>query len=420
MVDQKKITSKIDKQLLVVFLVLVVFGWLNILAATIPEGHATIFDFNQSYGRQAIFIGISLALGGIIVLFDARFFSSFSWVIYVFLLVILVFTIFFGSVVNASRSWFKIGSIAIQPAEFAKYATALAIAKYLGVVSATKLVFYNKLLAALLFSIPASLILLQNDTGTALVFSAFIIVLYREGFIKAWVVALVISMVFLFVLSLLFDRFIIIGALVIVALFVMFFLKNTRYAWKAVVVVLVLLSSYIYSIDYIYDNVLQPHQKLRIEVLLDEKVDLRGAGYNLHQSKIAIGSGGLFGKGFLQGTQTRYDFVPAQGTDFIFCTVGEEWGFFGTFAVITLFIWLIARIILLAERQRSVFARVYGYSIASILFFHFLVNIGMTIGLVPVIGIPLPLLSYGGSSLLAFSIMIFTFLKLDMQRMDVL
>ncbi len=420
MVNQRKITSKIDKQLLVVFLVLVIFGWLNIFAATITEGHESIFDLSQSYGRQAFFIGVSLILGGIVVLFDARFFSSFSWITYASLLVVLVFTIFFGSVVNASKSWFKIGAFAIQPSEFAKYATALALAKYLSGVTATRLVLSKKLLAVFLFGLPASLILLQNDTGTALVFSSFILVLYREGYIKAWVVALAISAAFLFVLTLIFDQFIIIAALVVISTSVLFFFKRIRSAWKAIVVILFLLSSYVYSIDYIYDNVLRPHQKLRIEVLLDEKVDLKGAGYNLHQSKIAIGSGGLLGKGFLQGTQTRYDFVPAQGTDFIFCTVGEEWGFLGTFSVIALFIWLIYRIIVLAERQRSVFARVYGYSIASILFFHFFVNIGMTIGLVPVIGIPLPLLSYGGSSLVAFSIMIFTFLKLDTQRMDVL
>jgi rod shape determining protein RodA len=420
MVEQRNLLSKIDKPILMLFLALVLIGWANIFAATITDGHESIFDISQNYGKQAFFIGLSLVVGGAILLFDARFFSSFSWVIYLFFIFILVFTIFFGTEINASKSWFRIGDFAIQPAEFAKYSTALALAKFISSINANKIDTPIIFKAALIFGIPAILILLQNDTGTALVFSAFILIFYREGFIKWWLVAIVLGAVVLFILTLLFNEFIIIGVMSLLAAIFMAASRKLKSAWKLVLVVFIGLSAYVYSLDYIYENVLQPHQKLRIEVLLDEKIDLRGAGYNLHQSKIAIGSGGLLGKGYLKGTQTRLDFVPEQGTDFIFCTIGEEWGFAGGLILLLLFMGLILRIVLLAERQRSVFTRVYGYSIASILFFHFFVNIGMTIGLVPVIGIPLPLISSGGSSLLAFSIMIFTFLKLDSQKMDVL
>jgi len=420
MVEQRNILSKIDKPILLLFLALVFIGWTNIFAATITDGHESIIDISQNYGKQALFIGLSLVIGGAILLLDARFFSSFSWIIYLFFIFILVFTIFFGTEINASKSWFRIGDFAIQPAEFAKYSTALALAKFISSINSNKIDAPTIFKSVLIFGIPAVLILLQNDTGTALVFSAFIVVLYREGYIKLWLVAIAIGAVFLFVLTLLLNEFIIIGVLAVLAILLMTASRKMKSVWKLVMVVFIGLSAYVYSIDYFYENVLQPHQKLRIEVLLDERVDLRGAGYNLHQSKIAIGSGGLLGKGYLKGTQTRHDFVPEQGTDFIFCTIGEEWGFVGGLILVSLILGLILRIVFLAERQRSVFTRVYGYSIASILFFHFFVNIGMTIGLVPVIGIPLPLISYGGSSLLAFSIMIFTFLKLDSQKMDVL
>jgi len=420
MLEQKSILSKVDKPLLLIFIALVIIGWVNIFAATITEGHQSIFDISQSYGKQTLFIGLSLAIGGGIILFDARFFSSFSWAIYVLLLFALVFTIFFGTEINATKSWLRFGEFAIQPAEFAKYATSLALARYISLVKVNKISLHGIFKAALIFGIPAVFIILQNDTGTALVFSAFVVVFYREGYVKGWLVSLAIGAIFLFVLTLIFNEFLIIGGLALISFAVLIVLRRLRSSWKLVAPILLVLSAYVYSIDYFYENVLQPHQKLRIEVLIDERVDLRGAGYNLHQSKIAIGSGGLFGKGYMRGTQTRLDFVPEQETDFIFCTVGEEWGFAGGLVVIGLFLGLITRMVNLAERQRSVFARVYGYSIASILFFHFFVNIGMTIGLVPIIGIPLPLVSYGGSSLLAFTIMIFTFLKLDMQKMDVL
>jgi rod shape determining protein RodA len=247
-----------------------------------------------------------------------------------------------------------------------------------------------------------------------------VVVFYREGFIPGWLLLLGFAAVLLFILTLLFNEFYIMGGLTALFLISSFFLRKKPSLIKQLFLLLILINAYVYTVNYAYEEILQPHQKMRIAVLIDESVDLRGAGYNLHQSKIAIGSGGMWGKGFLEGTQTKFSFVPEQGTDFIFCTIGEEWGFAGSFVLISLYIFLLVRIILLAERQRSVFSRIFGYSLASIIFFHFMINIGMTIGLIPVIGIPLPFISYGGSSLLAFTIFLFTFLKLDSKRLELL
>ncbi len=412
--------KNIDKPILFLFIVMIFMGWLNIFAAEVTEAHQSIFDIKQSYGRQLLFIITSLVLASVILFFDAKFFPAFAYLIYGAVLVLLIGVLFFGVEINASRSWFRIGNFGLQPAEFAKYATALAIARFLSELKARKPDISVGLKIFAIIAFPVALIFLQNDTGTMLVFSAFVLVMYREGYISGLLLVFGILAVFLFVMTLWFNEFIIIGALAVIALIGTVILRRRRKALVQFLALATILSGYIYFVDFAFNTFLQPHQRLRVEVLFNEDVDLKGAGYNLHQSKIAIGSGGFWGKGYLKGTQSKYDFVPEQSTDFIFCTIGEEWGFVGSFVFLSMYIAFIARLILLAERQRSVFSRVFGYSVASILFFHFFINIGMTIGMVPVIGIPLPFFSYGGSSLWGFTIMIFTFLKLDSKRLDLL
>ncbi len=412
--------KNIDKITVLLFFFLVIIGWVNVYAAEINENHRSIFDFSQSYGKQFVWIITAILLITIIFTIDMKFFPAFAYIIFGGVMLLLVGVLLFGTTVNASKSWFHIGPVAIQPAEFAKYATALALARVIYDNKSKSRTFKDLLKPLMIIAIPTLLIFLQNDTGTTLVFAAFFIVLYREGFVPGWIIILGIFGVFLFVLTLLINEFVIIGVLTGLSLIIAFFLRKKTSSVKQLLALMLLINAYVYVVDYAYDEILQPHQKMRIAVLIDESVDQRGAGYNLHQSKIAIGSGGLTGKGFLQGTQTKFSFVPEQGTDFIFCTVGEEWGFVGSVVLIGLFLTLLIRIILLAERQRSVFSRVFGYSLASIIFFHFMVNIGMTIGLVPVIGIPLPMISYGGSSLWAFSVFLFTFLKLDSRRLEFL
>lgn len=419
MKSQFSILKNVDKQIIFIFLAMIFFGWINIYAAEIKESHQSIFDTSQSYGKQLLWIVTALVIAAVILLFEAKFFPAFSMPIFWLIMLLLIGVIVFGTTVNASKSWFRIGGFSIQPAEFAKYATALAIARFVGESKLQAITWPVRFRLFAIIAFPVMLIFLQNDTGTALVFSALVIVLYREGYVSGWILIAGIAAVFLFMLTLLINEFIIIGILAAITLLTAFFVRKK----KDIVQLLglfMLVSAYVYSVNYTFENVLQQHQKLRILVLIDESVDLRGAGYNLHQSKIAIGSGGIMGKGFLKGTQTKLNFVPEQGTDFIFCTIGEEWGFLGSLVTVSLFVWLLIRLVIMAERQRSAFSRVFGYSVASIIFFHFTVNMGMTIGLVPVIGIPLPFFSYGGSSLWAFTIMIFTFLKLDSNRLDLL
>ncbi len=399
---------------------MIFMGWFNIFAAEISEQHRNIFDITQSYGKQLLFIVSAILIGGIILMIDVKFFPTFSWIFYLGMVMLLIAVIFLGTEINASKSWFRLGAFALQPAEFAKFTTALVLARFISELRSRQPLLKNTFYALIIIGIPVAIIFLQNDTGTALVFTAFALVLFREGLISGTLLLIGATAVFLFILTLLFNEFIIIGALGFIALFAGLKLRRRKTELRQLMLLFVLLSVYVYFVDYTYENILQPHQKLRIEVLINEEVDLRGAGYNLHQSKIAIGSGGLWGKGYLQGTQTKYNFVPEQGTDFIFCTVGEEWGFVGSLVVVILFVLLLTRIVGLAERQKSVFSRVYGYGVASIIFFHFAVNIGMTIGLVPIIGIPLPFFSYGGSSLWGFTILLFTFIKLDSRRLDMI
>lgn len=412
--------KNIDKTVVVLFLLMIFMGWFNIFAAEITEAHQNIFDISQNYGKQLLWIITSIFIAAIILMIDAKFFPTFAWLIYGILIVVLVGVLFFGTEINASKSWFRIGGFLIQPAEFVKFATALAMARYLGEIRSRTPSFYDTLVALTIIGIPVILIFLQNDTGTALVFASFILVLFREGYVSGTWLAIGATAVFLFILTLLVNEFIIIGILASITLILTIRLKRRRRELTQLIGIFVILSGYVYFVDYTFENMLQPHQKARIEVLISDDIDLRDAGYNLHQSKIAIGSGGFFGKGYLKGTQTKYNFVPEQGTDFIFCTVGEEWGFVGSTLLISMFLLLLYRLITLAERQKSTFSRIYGYSVISIIFFHFAINIGMTMGLVPIIGIPLPFFSYGGSSLWGFTILLFTFLKLDSKRLDLL
>ncbi len=421
--ERNSIIGKIDWVTMFIYLALVTIGWFSIFSAKYDETHPSIFDLSQVYGKQLIWIGASLLIGFIILLFDAKFFNAFSLWIYFFFLASLFIVLVYGKATKGATSWIDLGAgIKFQPSEFAKMATALALASYLGRLDVDLQKYRYQIVASLLILGPMALVLLQNDTGSAIVFVSFILVLYREGFPGTGLVMIAgVVAILLFVLTLLWSEsfiYIILGILLAISL--TYYLITKKKGIVKMLAVFALMFVFVFSVDYAFDKVLQEHQRNRVLVLLGQLDDLQGVGYNVHQSKIAIGSGGLLGKGFLQGTQTKYDFVPEQHTDFIFCTVGEEGGFRGTAIVMLLYLALLIRIIVLAERQRSTFSRVYGYSIAGILFVHVAINIGMTIGLVPVIGIPLPFLSYGGSSMLAFTIMLAIFVKQDANRLNIL
>ncbi len=418
--ERNKIIGKIDWVTVLIYLALVIIGWFSIFSAKYDEMHPSIFDLSQVYGKQLIWIGASLLIGFVILLIDAKFFNAFSMWIYVIVLASLFIVLVYGKATKGATSWIDLGAgIKFQPSEFAKMATALALASYLGNYDNDLQKRRNQVIAIILVLIPMALVLLQNDTGSAIVFVSFIFVFYREGLPGAgWVMMAGVVAVLLFVFTLVWSQkvmYIILGSLLVLA--VVYYLINKKKDIAKMIAIFACMFVFVFSVDYAFNKVLQEHQRNRILVLLGQLDDPKGVGYNVHQSKIAIGSGGLMGKGFLQGTQTKYDFVPEQHTDFIFCTVGEEGGFLGTSVVVLLYVALLVRIITLAERQRSSFSRVYGYSIAGIFFVHFAINIGMAIGLVPVIGIPLPFLSYGGSSMLAFTIMLAIFVKQDAYRL---
>lgn len=409
--------NKIDWISLLLYFVILLFGWLNIYAACYDESHAAVFDFSTKHGKQLIWIGISLLIALVIVFTYPKVFAQTSWFIYFAMIVLLIVTLFVASVTKGGQSWIDFGSFKLQPSEFAKFATALALAKYMSSLDLDYRQVRTKIISWAIILVPAALILLQHDTGSALVFAGFVFPLYREGLSPKILIFGLVAIV-LFVLALLVNQYIIVAALAVIALFYLFVWLNKRtrkhYLWVAGI--FIACSLFTFSVDFAFENILEAHQRDRIYVLLGKTEDFKGTGYNVHQSKIAIGSGGLIGKGFLNGTITKADFVPEQETDFIFCTVGEEWGFFGSSIVIALYICLLLRIVTLAERQYSRFSRFYGYSVASILFMHIFINIGMVLGLVPVIGIPLPFFSYGGSSLMAFTILLFIFLRQDQDR----
>lgn len=473
MVRRNNIVANVDWITIFLWTLLVVFGWMNIYSANIMNGDGSILDFSQRYGKQMIWIGVSVLLIVTIFILDAKFFPFFAYPLYGLTILMLLAVFMFGKEINGARSWFVIGGFQFQPSEFAKPFTALALARLLSSHGFTLKDFRSLLVAGMIIFAPALLIMIQPDLGSALVYFAFLLVLYREGFSQNLMI-LGASLSILFILTLLIDKSIIILAIWIIGLilfriisearkvylgmllpgaviFGMIYLGNllmeknlsvyniSLITFIAICIVSFIISLrarkpgmlkilagmfiavlFVISVDYAMNNILKEHQQQRIYVTLGMEDDPQGVGYNVNQSKIAIGSGGFSGKGFLNGTQTKLQFVPEQSTDFIFCTVGEEWGFLGTTLVVILFVILITRLVLLAERQRSHFSRIFGYGLISVLLVHFIVNIGMTIGLLPVIGIPLPFFSYGGSSMLAFTLFLFVFLKLDSNRLELL
>ena len=415
----KNIFANIDTASVFLYILLISFGWLNIYASQYNDDTNFVIDFSSRYGKQLFFICFSLLIAFLILIIDWKFFYSLSYIFYGIIVTSLILLLIIGGVTSGATSWFEIGNFKFQPSEFAKFATALALAKYFNMQHIKNKKFQTKFISYLIIIIPFLLIILQNDTGTALVYSSFILVLYREG-LSANILIFFLIIGILFILTLLIDKIILSIIFTVLTLAIIFFLRKNK---KDIIMILlgwILSLFFIFSVNYIFNNVLPPHQSKRINVLLGKDFDPYGAGYNLIQSKIAIGSGGFSGKGFLNGTQTRFGFVPEQSTDFIFCTIGEEWGFIGSFLFIMTFMGLVIRLIFLSERQRSNFSRIYGYSVACILFAHFVINLGMTIGLIPVIGIPLPFVSYGGSSLLGFTILLFIFLNLDSYRLQIL
>lgn len=465
--------GKIDIPLVVCYLMLVFIGWINIYAAVYSQEHSSIFDMSQRYGMQFIWIITALILAvAILFVINPKVYSVLSPPIYLGVCLLLVAVIFLGKEVNGSNSWFQIGPVSFQPAEVSKISTSLFLAYIMSKYNFRLGNMRDALSVALTILVPMAIIVMEKETGSALVYCGFIFLLYREG-LSGWVLVFGILSIVLFVVTLAVS-----SLAAIIILFVLAGTINGIYTRKLMqhLVVLVpaaillgflpaiaekwipslagfkfeyialgtttalalaapviykgkrgrhlkyLLAGFfcsialIFSVEFIFNNILQPHQRSRIENLLGITEDLMGAGYNVHQSKIAIGSGGFTGKGFLNGTQTKFDFVPEQSTDFIFCTIGEEWGFMGSVLVVGIYLLLISRLIILSERQKDRFARIYGYCVACCFFMHFFINIGMTMGLVPVIGIPLPLLSYGGSSLWSFTTLLFIFIKLDMER----
>ena len=399
---------------ILLYLGIVLFGWLNIYAACYDEYHAQVFDFSRQHGKQLLWMGVAFLMAVCVLLIHPRVFSNGSYIIYGIVLVLLVATLFIGTVTNGGQSWINFGAFKLQPSEFAKFATALALAKYISAIDIDLTLPRTRLTLALIVLVPAGLIFLQHDTGSALVFLAFLLPFFREG-LSHYILLIGLLAIVLFISALLINKFLLMGILLAICLLYLFvwLSKRTSKNYWHTAIFFVVCSLFTLSVDFTFENILETHQRNRIYVLLGKVEDPRGVGYNVNQAKIAIGSGGLVGKGFLNGTITKADFVPEQETDFIFCTVGEEWGFVGSLLLIAAYV---VHLITMAERQRSTFSRFYGYCVASILFFHFAVNIGMVLGLVPVIGIPLPFFSYGGSSLIAFTLLLFIFIRQDADR----
>ena len=410
---------RLDWITIVIYLALVCFGITNIYSSTFDENLPELFNLSRSIGKQLIFFGVSIATAIFILAAPSKVFERFSSIIYLITIILLIGLYPFGNTISGARSWYVFGGISLQPAEFAKVAVALAIAKLISEIQIDLRKFNSLLQVALIIVLPMGLIVLQPDAGSALVFGSFIFVLFREG-LKPVYLLLIAAMLLFFILTLIAPLPFVYVSIITVVISLYFFSKkvNKKAAIFPYLISIFISMGYVYSVDYIFNDIFEQRHRDRINIVLGKEVDTQGIGYNLNQSKIAIGSGGWNGKGFLQGTQTKGGFVPEQHTDYIFSTIGEEWGFKGTAAVVLLFTFLILRILIRAEAQKNNFSRIYAYSVASILFVHFFINIGMSIGLVPTIGIPLPLISYGGSSLLAFTILIAIYLNLDANRLN--
>jgi rod shape determining protein RodA len=414
------ISQNIDWISIIIFAVLVIMGWLNIYSSSLSSvgDDVSIFDFTQIYGKQMLFILFTIPLIFIVLFVEAKFYEKFSIVIFAISILSLIGLFAFGKTIAGQRCWYAIGSFTLQPSEFAKAATSLALAKYLSDVQINLKEVNRQIQVLIILFLPVMLILPQPDPGSALIYSVFFIVLFREG-MPGWYLLTGFIAILLFVLTLATNNpFIVIGIAVVVLTINYFRSRLVDRNIIASAILLVMVSAFSFSVSYVFDNVFKQHHRDRFNILLGKEVDMKGVGYNTNQSEIAIGSGGLFGKGYLEGTQTKGGFVPEQHTDYIFTTVGEEWGFLGCIIVIGLFVGLILRIVYLAERQKTKFSRVYGYCVAGILFIHFFVNIAMVVGIFPTIGVPLPFFSYGGSGLWGFTILLFIFLKMDANKVN--
>ena len=414
----QSVTNNLDWISIVIYFALVIMGWLNIYSSSLSsiEQETSIFDFSQIYGKQFMFIILTIPLIFIVLSVDGKFYEKFSSVIYVIGLLSLAGLYVFGKTVKGQANWYSFGSFGIQPSEFVKAATAMALAKYLSDVQ-VNLKDLNRQIQALGILFLPILLIAPHDPGSALIFSVFILVLYREG-LPSWYVWTGFITLILFVLALIIKPLILTVITLVVILFVYYRSRMINRNWILSALVFVMIGGFVFSVDYVFVNVFKQHHRDRFNILLGKEVDMKGIGYNTNQSEIAIGSGGWFGKGYLEGTQTKGGFVPEQHTDYIFTTVGEEWGFLGCLFIIGLFLCLIMRIIYLAERQKTKFSRVYGYCVAAVLFIHFFVNIAMVAGIFPTIGVPLPFFSYGGSGLWGFTILLFIFLKMDANKVN--
>ncbi|MEZ4859432.1 MAG: rod shape-determining protein RodA [Flavobacteriaceae bacterium] len=404
---------QLDWWIIIFYFLLVLIGWLNIYSASLSDSVLGFFDFNQIYFKQLFFIATSLVLITFILAIDSKFYERFSSIIYILSLVSLLGLFVFGKNVNGATSWYSFGSFGLQPSEFAKAATALALGKYVSDIQTNMKELKHQLRTFLIVALPAVFIIPQPDPGSALVYAAFVFPLYREGLNYVFILMGFIASL-LFVGTLLLGiSWMAISILVIVTAMTLYKKRRKRVNWTQYVIIIAACIGFTFSVNYVFNSVFEQRHRDRFNIVLGKEVDEKGIGYNTNQSEIAIGSGSWTGKGWLQGTQTKGNFVPEQHTDYIFSTIGEEWGFLGSLIVVALFVFLIIRLIILSEQQKTTFGRVYGYSVAAILFFHFFVNIGMVTGLFPTIGIPLPFISYGGSSLWGFTILLFIFVKLD-------
>jgi len=406
----QSLTNNIDWICIIIYIVLVIMGWLNIYSSSLSSMEGTS-------EKQLIFIVLTIPLILIVLYVDGKFYEKYASIIFVVSLLSLVGLFAFGKTIAGQRCWYGFGSFTLQPSEFAKAATALALAKYLSDPQINLKEINRQIQALAIIFLPVMLILPQPDPGSALIYSIFIIVLYREG-LPAWYLWTGFCAILLFVLTLVLEpQYVILLALIVI---VLIYFKS-RLGDRNIVlssILLVLISGFVLSVNYVFNNVFKQHHRDRFNILLGKSVDMKGIGYNTNQSEIAIGSGGWFGKGFLEGTQTKGGFVPEQHTDYIFTTVGEEWGFIGSLVVVSLFAGLLLRVIYLAERQKTKFSRVYGYCVAGVLFIHFFVNIAMVLGVFPTIGVPLPFFSYGGSGLWGFTILLFIFIKMDANKVN--
>jgi rod shape determining protein RodA len=424
MLKENRRGFKLDWITIALFLLLVGFGWVNIMSASHVGENFSYFDMDQPYGKQMMFIILTFVLVIIILSIEAKFYERFSSVIYLISILTLVGLFIFGKTVNGATSWYALGGMTIQPSEFAKFATSLAVAKHISDIQTNMKSLQDQIKTIVIIIIPALLILLQNDAGSTIVYASFFFVFYREGLQQVYLILAAIVII----LSVISLKFGIVMASVVAAVFIFsfyFLRKKRRLSLIQPIVVLAICIGFSIGVKMFYDNILKSHQRDRISLWLRLEKDPEKLAemkktilYNLNESEKAISSGGLTGKGFLEGTRTTGKFVPEQHTDYIFSTVGEEWGFVGSALVVILFVGLLIRILYLAESQKSQFSRVYGYCVASILFIHFMINTGMVMGLIPTVGIPLPFFSYGGSGLWGFTILLFIFVKLDSNKIN--